>query len=48
MLQSARVIIRFYQEVAPPLAQEHGISYPAELAQVMVAKLEKMGQFQLS
>jgi predicted nucleotidyltransferase len=43
MLQAARVIFRFYQELAPPLAQTHGIPYPADLERVMVARLEELG-----
>ena len=30
MLQAARVIVRFYQELAPLLARTHGITYPAD------------------
>jgi hypothetical protein len=40
MLQAAIVIVRFYQELAPPLAQAHGIPYPADLARVMSRRLE--------
>jgi hypothetical protein len=42
MLQAALVIIRFYQELAPLLAQTHGISYPAELDRVMSNRLEQV------
>jgi Streptomycin adenylyltransferase len=42
MLRAALVIVRFYQEVAPLLAQAHGIPYPADLAQVMAERLEKL------
>jgi predicted nucleotidyltransferase len=40
MLRAALVIVRFYQELAPPLAQAHGLSYPADLARVMTGRLE--------
>jgi predicted nucleotidyltransferase len=42
MLQAALVIVRFYQELAPVLAQTHGITYPADLKRVMVDRLEKL------
>ena len=42
MLQAALVIVRFYQELAPPLARAHGISYPADLARVMVDRLDRL------
>jgi predicted nucleotidyltransferase len=42
MLQAALVIVRFYQELAPPLAQAHGIPYPADLARVMCDRLEQL------
>jgi predicted nucleotidyltransferase len=40
MLQAALTIVRFYQEIAPSLAQEHDLPYPDELAQVMSRRLE--------
>ena len=48
MLQAALVIVRFYQELAPPLARAHGISYPADLARVMVDRLEHLDEACLS
>jgi predicted nucleotidyltransferase len=48
MLQAALVIVRFYQELAPVLAQTHGITYPADLERVMVDRLEKLGDAGLS
>jgi hypothetical protein len=42
MLQAALVIFRFYQELAPPLAQAHGIPYSADLARVMATRLEHL------
>jgi hypothetical protein len=43
MLQAARTIFRFYRDLAPPLAQRHGLTYPADLEQVMLDHLEKLG-----
>jgi hypothetical protein len=43
MLQAGRAILRFYQDVAPPLARTHGITYPTELERVMVERLERLG-----
>jgi hypothetical protein len=43
MLQAARVIVRFYLELAPLLARTHGLPYPAELERVMADQLEKLG-----
>ena len=40
MLQAALTIVHFYQELAPQLAQAHGISYPTDLARVMSDRLE--------
>jgi hypothetical protein len=42
MLQAARIILRFYQELAQPLARAHGIPYPTQLERVMVARLEQV------
>ena len=42
MLQAALVIVRFYQELAPPLARAHGITYPIELERVMFDRLEQL------
>ena len=42
MLQAALTILHFYQELAPRLAQAHGISYPAALEQVLVVRLDKV------
>jgi predicted nucleotidyltransferase len=40
MLASAFVIVDFYRELAPSLAQAHGIAYPEALEQVMVERLK--------
>jgi predicted nucleotidyltransferase len=42
MLQAARMILDFYQEVAPPLAQRHGLAYPADLAHMMIVRFNKL------
>ena len=42
MLQAAIVIVRFYQELAPPLARAHGIPYTIELERVMYDRLEQL------
>ena len=43
MLQAARIVVRFYQELASSLARQHGITYPAGLERVMLERLEKTG-----
>jgi hypothetical protein len=48
MLQAALVIVRFYQELAPSLAQAHGLPYPTDLARVMSERLEQLGNAHLS
>lgn len=42
MLDAAEVILAFYRDLAPPLAAAHGIAYPAELEQLMTARLEAL------
>ena len=42
MLEAAFVIVDFYMELAPRLAQTHGIPYPDGLERVMVARLENL------
>jgi hypothetical protein len=42
MLRAARAIVRFYQELAPPLAQAHDFAYPTEWERVACARLEAM------
>jgi hypothetical protein len=39
MHQAASVIVHFYQEVTPLLAQKHGIAYPERLVNLMVPQL---------
>jgi predicted nucleotidyltransferase len=42
MLRAALVIVGFYKELAPPLAQAHAIPYPERLERMMVERLEKL------
>jgi hypothetical protein len=42
MLEAALVIFRFYQAVAPILAQAHGITYQVGLEQMMKSQLEEL------
>ena len=42
LLRAARAIVRLYQQLAPPLAQAHGISYPAALARQIQERLERL------
>jgi predicted nucleotidyltransferase len=42
MLQAARIVVSFYQELALSMAQAHGIAYPADLERVMVERLEQV------
>jgi len=43
MLQAAFTLLRFYQDLAPTLAQEHGITYQTDLERMMVSQLEELG-----
>jgi hypothetical protein len=47
MLQAALVIVRFYQELAPGLAQTHGVMYPADLDRVLSDRLQRLSQAHL-
>jgi hypothetical protein len=42
MLQSAHIVVRFYRDLALPLAHAHGITYPAKLDQIMSGRLEQL------
>jgi predicted nucleotidyltransferase len=42
ILKAVLVIVRFYREIAPPLAQMHGIHYSHELERVMLDRLQKL------
>jgi predicted nucleotidyltransferase len=43
ILQAGHVLVRFYQELAPPLARSHEITYPTALERVMIDRLERLG-----
>jgi predicted nucleotidyltransferase len=43
ILQAVQVIVRYYQELARPLAQTHGVPYPEALERVMIERLAKLG-----
>jgi predicted nucleotidyltransferase len=42
MLQAVETIVDVYQQIARPLAKEHGIEYPADLEQVLLRRLEQV------
>lgn len=42
MLAAGRIIITFYQGLARPLAEEHGIPYPAELEHLMLDRIKRL------
>jgi predicted nucleotidyltransferase len=48
MLQAALVIFRFYQDVAPTLAKAYGLTYQADLEQMMISQLEELNDASLS
>jgi len=48
MLQAALVIFRYYQAVAPTLAEAHGITYPVGLEQMIISQLEELDAARLS
>lgn len=48
ILQAALITVRFYQKLAPPLAQAHGVPYPTDLARMMSERLERLGHTGLS
>jgi hypothetical protein len=39
MLNAARILVEFYRQVAPPLATEHDVIYPADLDRIVSARL---------
>lgn len=47
MLQAALMIVQFYKQQAPSLAQAHGIPYPSDHAQMMSDRLEQLCHTQL-
>lgn len=42
MLEAALVIVRFYRELAPLLAQTHGVAYPTDLERLLSDQLEQL------
>src|SRR5258707_11098295 len=42
MLNAGLAILRVYRELAPALAQEHGIPYPLTLQRLMLERLSKL------
>ena len=42
LLKAVVAIVRFYREIAPPLAQKHGVHYSRELERVMMDRLQKL------
>lgn len=42
MLAAARVLVDLYRALAAPLAETHGLAYPAELDRLMTARLEAL------
>jgi predicted nucleotidyltransferase len=42
MLQAALVLCRFYQDIAPGLAEAHNLSYQSDLERVMVSQVEEL------
>jgi predicted nucleotidyltransferase len=42
MLQATRVIVRYYETVALPLAHAHTLPYPTDLARMMADRLERL------
>jgi predicted nucleotidyltransferase len=43
MLRAAQTIVGVYKEIAVPLADEHGIAYPAGLEEVLLKRLGRLG-----
>ena len=44
MLESGLVLTRFFRELAVPLAEAHGLSYPESLERILLDRLEKLRQ----
>jgi hypothetical protein len=43
MLRPAGLVVGVYQELARPLAREHGLAYPAEHERLMLDRLARLG-----
>ena len=48
MLKAALAIVRFYREIASPLAQKHGVHYSQGLERVMMDRLQKLQDVNLA
>ncbi len=48
VLQAARVVCRFYQDVAPSLAKAHSLTYQTALEQLMMSQLKELDDVGLS
>jgi hypothetical protein len=48
MLQSVLVISRFYQDVAPGLAEAYNLTYLTDLERTMISQLKQLGDVSLS
>lgn len=48
MLKAGFDIVQFFRELAPPLAQMHGLPYPQGLERVMMDRLEKLSRVKVS
>jgi predicted nucleotidyltransferase len=48
LLRAAHTVVTFYREVALPLTQEHGITYPVELERVVRARLDALNNASLA
>ena len=48
MLQAALVICRFYQNVAPGLAEAYHLTYQTDLERMMISQLKELGDVRLS
>jgi hypothetical protein len=44
MLQATLLLVRYYQDLAVPLAHRYHIAYPADLERVMLGRLERLGE----
>ncbi len=42
MLEAARVLLQFYRQMVPKLAEEHGITRPLDLERVVSSRLEEL------
>jgi hypothetical protein len=43
ILEAGRTIVAYYRDLAPQLAEAHGLPYPAELERIMLERLDALG-----